>query len=88
MSITIVLADDHAVLRDSAGKRYVSQGLSDVAIEYYVSLHRDDAARSRLDSPAARARRGTQGGRCYRTFGLPCYRGRVIIEIGPCSSAG
>jgi DNA-binding NarL/FixJ family response regulator len=39
-----------------AGKRYMSQGLSDVAIEYYVSLHRDDAVRSRLDSLTARER--------------------------------
>jgi DNA-binding NarL/FixJ family response regulator len=39
-----------------AGKRYMSQSLSDVAIEYYVSLHRDDAVRSRLDSLTARER--------------------------------
>lgn len=45
-----------AVRAVHAGKRYMSQGLSDVAIEYYVSLHRDDAARSRLDSLTARER--------------------------------
>jgi DNA-binding NarL/FixJ family response regulator len=45
-----------AVRAVHAGKRYMSQGLSDVAIEYYVSLHRDDAVRSRLDSLTARER--------------------------------
>jgi DNA-binding NarL/FixJ family response regulator len=63
MSITIVLADDHAVLRDS--------------LQFLLGAQADFT----VVGVAWR-------GRCYRAFGLPWYRGRVIIEIGPCSSAG
>ena len=45
-----------AVRAVHVGKRYMSQGLSDVAIVYYVGLHRDDAVRSRLDSLTTRER--------------------------------